>query len=179
MGYEKNTYGKPVFDDQYDFPQDSQAAVDYADEFANVRVGTSAERQALPVGKQRPGMLWVERDTNRLYMTNGAGVWTDLAALTAWQSLTAVGTWTANTGGGAPQVSRNGYQASLRGGFYGGGANTTATTLPAWARPSRELRVPLMLANNTAFGVARIFPNGDVQPSGDISTTSFITWSVI
>lgn len=75
MGNAKNAFGKPVFDDVYTFPQDSQAAVDFADEFANVRVGTSAERQALPVGKQRPGMLFSEGGTGLVYRTDGAGAW--------------------------------------------------------------------------------------------------------
>lgn len=76
MGNTKNTYGKPVFDDVYSFPQDTQDAVDFADEFANVRVGTSAERQSLPSGKQRPGMLWSETDTGMVYRSDGAGAWT-------------------------------------------------------------------------------------------------------
>ena len=75
MGNTLNEFGKPIFDDIYSFPQDSQDAVDFADVFANIRVGTSTERQALAVGQQRAGMLWSETDTSRVYQSDGAG-WT-------------------------------------------------------------------------------------------------------
>lgn len=75
MGNAKNAYGKPVYDDIYSFPQDLQDAADFADEFANIRRGTSAERQALPVGKQRAGMLFVETDTGAIYQAVGNGQW--------------------------------------------------------------------------------------------------------
>src|SRR5690606_24978174 len=75
MGNTKNAFGKPIFDDIYTFPQDSQDAVDFADEFANARRGTSAERQALPVGKQRDGMLWIESDTGAVWQSAGSGAW--------------------------------------------------------------------------------------------------------
>lgn len=71
MGYTRNGYGKPDYDDTYSFPQDSQAAVDFADEFANVRRGTSAERQSAPAAKRRIGSLWIETDTGTTYIDTG------------------------------------------------------------------------------------------------------------
>ncbi|WP_449407991.1 hypothetical protein [Microbacterium maritypicum] len=78
MGNTKNTYGKPVFDDNYSFPQDSQDGADFTDEFANVRRLSSSDRQALVAGKQRPGMLVSETDKAALYRTDGASNWTPL-----------------------------------------------------------------------------------------------------
>lgn len=75
MGNIKNAFGKPTFDDVYSFPQDLQDLADFTDEFANVRVGTSSERQSLVVGKQRAGMLFIEEDTGSIYQTDGAGQW--------------------------------------------------------------------------------------------------------
>ena len=78
MGNTKNSAGLRVFDDVYTFPQDSQDLADDLYESYNVRVGTSAARQALPVARQKPSMLWVETDGDkRIMRTDGAGAWTD------------------------------------------------------------------------------------------------------
>ncbi|MFK4760291.1 hypothetical protein ACI3KS_05085 [Microbacterium sp. ZW T5_45] len=75
MGNTLNAYGKPVYTDAFNLPLDLQAAVDFADEFANVRRGTSAQRQALVSGKRRAGMLWVETDTGSIYRCDNALAW--------------------------------------------------------------------------------------------------------
>ncbi|OJU41828.1 MAG: hypothetical protein BGN97_03765 [Microbacterium sp. 69-10] len=79
MGNTKDAYGKPVFDDVYGFPQDAQDNADFADEFANVRRGTSVERQALASGKRRDGMLFVESDTGMVYVSRAGGAWQRVA----------------------------------------------------------------------------------------------------
>lgn len=78
MGNTKNSYGKPVFNAEYSFPQDSQDGADFSDEFANVRRLSNTDRQSLVSGKQRPGMLVTESDNPALYRTDGAGGWTPL-----------------------------------------------------------------------------------------------------
>lgn len=80
MGNTKNAYGKPVFDDIYSFPQDMQDLADFTDAFANARSGTSSERQVLPVGKQRAGMLFIEKDTGAIYQAVGDGSWRVIVA---------------------------------------------------------------------------------------------------
>jgi hypothetical protein len=71
MGNEKQSSGRRVFNDVYSFPQDSQDLADDIHEFANVRVGTSAERQSLPAAQRRVGLLWVETDRGLLLRWDG------------------------------------------------------------------------------------------------------------
>lgn len=130
MGNTKNAYGKPVYDDIYSFPQDSQDNADFTDEFANIRTGTSVERQNLVAGKQRPGMLFSEEDTGDLYRTDGAGGWS-LIGDTGWVALILSTGWT-GVSGHAPRGRRiNGVihleGAVLRG---AGGSLTNIATLP-------------------------------------------------
>lgn len=66
MGNVRNSAGKRIFDDIYSFPQDSQDLADDIWAADNVRIGTAAERGAVPAGYLRDGMLWVETDTGRI-----------------------------------------------------------------------------------------------------------------
>lgn len=131
MGNTKNAYGKPVFDDVYTFPTDSQDNADFTDEFANIRTGTSSERQTLIEGKQRPGMLFSETDTGDLYRTDGAGGWS-LIGDTGWVSLTLSTGWT-GVSGHAPRGRRINGVVHLEGAVLrgGGGALGNIATLPA------------------------------------------------
>lgn len=67
MSNEKDTTGKRIFNDVYSFPQDSQDLANDIYDFANARVGTSAQRQALPVAQRKAGMLWSETDTGSIF----------------------------------------------------------------------------------------------------------------
>lgn len=77
MGNTKNSVGKRVYDDVYSFPQDSQDLADDVWAAATVRIGTAAERGAVPAGYLRDGMLWVETDTGRV-IKRLAGGWVSL-----------------------------------------------------------------------------------------------------
>lgn len=114
MANTKDGYGKPTFDDSVDMPQDLQAAVDYADTFAYVRPGTSAERQALPAGKQRAGMLWSESDTGLVYRTDGAGNWNVLND-TGWVNIGTFGSGWSAVAGHTPRVRRFGNRVMIAG----------------------------------------------------------------
>lgn len=135
MGNTRNAFGKPVYDDFYSFPQDSQDAVDFADEFANIRAGTSAERQALPAAKQRPGMLWSETDTGELLRTDGASRWTRIGD-SGWIPLTPTTPgWTA-VSGHAPRGRLLNGVVYLEGALQRntGGALTNLATIPTALR---------------------------------------------
>lgn len=67
MGHTLDAYGKPVFDDVYSFPEDSQANADFAGTFAWTRGGTAAGRLALLPGQIRDGMTYVETDTGEVF----------------------------------------------------------------------------------------------------------------
>ncbi len=75
MGNALNGYGKPVYDDAFNQPADMQAAADFADVFANVRRGTSAQRAGLVAGQIRDGMLFLETDTALLWRYTTALGW--------------------------------------------------------------------------------------------------------
>jgi len=172
--------GKRIFDDAYSFPQDSQDLAD--DIFAawNVRVGTATARQGIPSEQLRDGLTWVETDTRitRQYFT--ATGWIRLPFEQPWTALTAASGWTANTGLASPRITRDGDTVFYQGGLFGGGANTTATTIPDWARPTRTLRVGgLLAADGTTPTFARIFANGAFQPGATaVHQESSAVWTV-
>lgn len=153
MGNTKNAYGKPVYDDVYSEPQDSQDGVDFANEFANVRVGSSSDRQSLAVGKQRAGMLWVETDgEKRIMRTDGAGAWTDVLGGTVVPLSAFSPNWSQTPGYTSFLVAKGKtrflYGAANRG---AGGLLTSLLTIPVDHRPGANLFLP---GNVTGGGVA-------------------------
>ena len=79
MGYTLDAYGKPVFSKSpTQTVVDMQVIADFADEFANVRADTSAERDDLLPAQLRPGMLFSETDTGLLLRWDTATGWTVL-----------------------------------------------------------------------------------------------------
>ena len=114
MGSNKNPVGKRVFDDKYEFPQDTQALADDIWDAYVTRVGTSADRGLIPPGQLRDGIVFRETDTGYVYLRAG-GAWQIVggitpialmrrtaAALTAtsgdYRNISASAAWTA-TGG--------------------------------------------------------------------------------
>ncbi|QEA30385.1 hypothetical protein FGL91_18630 [Microbacterium sp. CBA3102] len=138
MGNTKDSFGKPVYDDLYSFPEDSQDAVDFAYEFAWIRGGTSEERQALPAGKQRNGMLWTETDTGRLFRTNGAGSWTPIDD-TGWIAVTFQNSWVNAAAGEECEIRRIRGVVYMKGRPALGSAGA-AFTLPVGWRPKSIIR---------------------------------------
>jgi hypothetical protein len=99
-----DAYGKPIFGDAYDFPNDSNILADYVDTFANVRREPSAVRQGLVPGKRRAGMLFSETDTGMVYVDRGDGAWGVVSRPdTGWKTLTLSTGWSVYTGGEAPK----------------------------------------------------------------------------
>lgn len=117
--------------------------------------------------------------TDRFYVRRASG-WRLIEddVVNAWTTLTAATGWTANSGVNAPQVSRRAGTVFYHGGFYGGAANSTATTVPAWAVPAREYRIPVVLANNVTVGTLRVYASGIVQPSGDFGASTIASWPI-
>lgn len=137
MGYTLNAYGKPVFDDVYSFPGDSQANADFAHAFAWTRGGTASDRGALLPGQIRPGMLFTESDTGKILVALSGGGWRVVDTPdTGWFSLGPLNSgWTSTV---APM-------GRVKGGtmFYSGRLSSTgvssgpfANLLPSFARPT-------------------------------------------
>lgn len=172
MGNTKNAADKPVYDDTYTFPQDSQDAVDYAELFAFVRGGTSAERQALPVGKRRIGLLWTETDTGGLYRVNASQNWAIVQLPdTGWQDLTPYSTGWTTEGTDTPQYRVLNGLLQFRGRIdatAGAGNLPFTNALPASARPSRD--TPFLLG--TTAGTAATFSIG-IGANGVITVFKF------
>lgn len=164
MGNTKNSYGKPVYDDNYSFPQDSQDAVDFADEFANTRIRTAAGRAALLPGQIREGMLVPESDTGDVYQRR-LGSWTRVLGDTGWQTPSLLNSW-ANYALGF-QVTRyrrlNGI-VHIEGHVKSGTVGLAVFTLPAGFRPLANK----IYATPANAGVAdvRVLPDGTVYVAG-------------
>ena len=178
------TTGRPIFvdTDPPDIKVDPTQAALYAADVGNriIRANLAALQA---YAYKRKGLTGIALDTLITYVYDGSG-WVTLTStwVTGWSGLTAASGWTANGGAAiSPRVSREGYTVTYQGGFFNGTANTTATTLPDWARPSREIRVHGALAADAATPVTvRIFANGAFQPSGPVvHTTSSLMWSVL
>lgn len=75
MGSTLNGYGKPTFNDSYDFPEDTNTLATFADMFANVRRGTASARTGLLAGQIRDGMLFLETDTGLIWEYTTADGW--------------------------------------------------------------------------------------------------------
>lgn len=138
MGNQVQPNGRRVFNDVISHPQDSQDLAD--DIFAswNVRVGTSAERQALPVAQQKPGMLWVETDGDkRIMRTDGASVWTDVLTSTVVAITSFATGWTAGAGY-EPFMLVQGKRRTLVGAATRGAGGSLANilTVPTGHRPA-------------------------------------------
>lgn len=90
MGNTLNTFGKPVFaQTPTQTVADLQAAADFTDTFANVRVGTAAQRGALVAGQIRNGMVFNETDTGKTFRRVSG----------AWLPAASVATYTYSAGG--------------------------------------------------------------------------------
>lgn len=100
MGNSPDAFGKPLYSDGFNLPGDIAAAVEFADEFANVRRGTNTERQSAPPTKLRDGMLWVETDTGAIYEWRTATGWRIVHAPdTGWKPVGSLVTgWTVQAG---------------------------------------------------------------------------------
>lgn len=91
MGNTLNSADKPVFAaTPTQTAVDLQAGADYTAKFANLRVGTNANRTALSGGQLTAGLHFFETDTNSEYVYNGGWVlwqrgWTTYTpAVTGW-----------------------------------------------------------------------------------------------
>lgn len=171
--------GRPVFldTDAPDIKVDPTAVGIYAADVGNsiVRANLAALNS---YAYKRKGLSGYALDTGIVYSHDGSG-WVPLNSTweTGWTNLTAASGWTANSGGGTPQVSLQGGIAYYRGGLFGGTASTTATTLPTWARPTRTTSLRANDASNAPIFV-RIFTNGALQPSANLGTETMFSWSV-
>lgn len=162
MGYTLNAYGKPVFDDVYSFPGDSQANADFAHAFAWTSGGTTADRGALLPGQIRPGMLFTESDTGKILVALSGGGWRVVDTPdTGWISLGALSAgWTEiisakyRVKGGAVYFS--GQLSST-----GAGSGPFTGLLPVGARPA--ISHPFL-----AMTTAASLRNGYVAPTGYI-----------
>lgn len=137
MGHSANTYGKPVYTDAADFVADFQAVADFADTFANVRVGTEAERNDLMPGQLRNGLLFVETDTGKLWTYLGG--WVEAVHDTDWQVLSLSPGFSAE--GDPPAVKVRGGVLYARGRVkrdagFAASATYMIGTLPAGFRPT-------------------------------------------
>ncbi len=162
MGNTKNTADKPIYGDAYAPVQDLQDAVDYAELFAFIRGGTSAERQALPAAKRRVGMLWTESDTGGLYRVNASQNWAIVQLPdTGWLDIGTYNTGWSTEGTDTPQYRVLNSLLYFRGRID---ATTTASNtpftvaLPANARPSRD--TPIMLGETSGSNVNRVVQIG-------------------
>jgi len=171
--------GHRLFSDPFALPPDLQDLGDDIFAAYNVRVGTAAERQNLPNERLREGLTWVETDTRVTRQWFTATGWIRLPFEQPWAALSPASGWSANTGAGAPRITRDGDTVIYQGGLFGGAANTTATTVPEWARPTRTIRVGGGFAadGTTPTGV-RVFANGALQPFSILHAESSLMWSV-
>ena len=157
--------------------QTSTAVITQTHPYTAMEGGTVALRNQAEMDAWAPagGSTAYRIDTGAVYVWRGAWeiIW---LPLTDWTTLTAASGWTAGTGVNAPQVMRDGYTTWFRGSFYGGTANTTCTTLPSWATPSRASRV-VLTSDTNAFGYVRVFKGGAMQPSVTaIHAENLISW---
>lgn len=72
MGSSKNPVGKRVFDDKYEFPQDTQALADDIWDAYVTRADTSAARGLIPPGHLRDGIVFRETDTGLIYLRHAS-----------------------------------------------------------------------------------------------------------
>ena len=148
-------------------------------------VPTEDARDQLP-SPYRGLHVYVE-GTDRLYRWNGTA-WVLASAPPStdqpWTDLTVVSGsgWTRNTGTGRPRICRRGDQVIYTGGVYGGSAGSTAFTLPQWARPSSDqgTLAPQLAAAGSTTGATRlrVWPNGALQPQGNIHAEAVTSWPV-
>lgn len=136
MGNTLDGFGKPVYDDTFNLPEDLTAAVAFADHFANVRRGTSAERQATPPQKLREGMMWPESDTQKTFQWFSAVGWRDMAAGRVIPITTFSTGWSA-TPGYVPYLLLKGNEVRMFGAASrgAGGALSSILTIPEELRP--------------------------------------------
>lgn len=190
MGNTKDSFGKPVFDDVYSFPQDSQDAVDFAFDFAFVRGGTSAERQVLEAGKRRPGMLFSESDTGDLYRVDSDNGWVQLVSAERAFSVITPGSslWRFDWPGFLPgAVSREGDRVFMQGILSNGqtlsvAANTEykVGTIPLALAPAAAVYYPTYAAGN-GMAMVSVRANGDVYlqtlfSGGPYASGTFTVW---
>lgn len=137
MGNTPNTYGKPVFaQTPTQTVADLQAAADFADTFANVRVGTSAARSALTAGQLRDGLLFTESDTGLVYVYDSTTTtWAPVGGFPAVGTITPVAgnNWSGSLQKIGKRVFHEARIAKAAGTFVG---QELVGTLPAGFRPA-------------------------------------------
>lgn len=165
MGYTLDAYGKPVISKSpTQTVVDMQAVANFANEFANVRHGTAADRGALLPGEMREGMLFSESDSRLLWGWNSSTGWrvhggpslfARLAKTTAQSTSATDATWT--------EVAWSS-DASTDGLWSPGTSSRIRLTRPGLWRVSASLR-----AASTVY--ARVGMNGTpIQPSEQSSS---------
>lgn len=167
-----DAYGKPLFNDVFALPSDLQAAADYTDEFANVRRGNSTDRQSLPAGKRRDGMLWVESDTGSVYGWRDATGWMPVVvADTGWKTLTLTTGWSVYLGETPKWRVKSGILFMSGRIQAAAGVGQTFATLPAEARHTTSLLVFKTHQDNGIAGVT-VGNNGECavfEPATSVS----------
>ena len=73
MGVSIDGYGRVTITPEATPISDMQAIADLAYRFGVGRTGTQADRLALTAGQIEPGRLFVETDTNRIFLRTGSG----------------------------------------------------------------------------------------------------------
>jgi hypothetical protein len=150
----------------------------FASLVGNRRVGSRAQRLGITGDSLYPGLEFEEIDTGITYIRRG-NAWVFRDYDSGWVDLYANtgNNWSNGTGTNQPQIRRVGNLVEYRGQFAGGFSNTTATGIPAFARPNRPITRAVALATATpSFGYVRIFTNGALQPSGNLGPETGFTW---
>lgn len=174
MGNSLDPFGKPVISDPFTPVEDMQSISDFAYGFANVRVGTSAARQALTVAKQKPGMLWIETDGDkRIMRTDGASVWTDVFASTV-VAITAFSTGWSALSGYEPFLLVQGKRRTLVGAANraSGGALSSILTIPTGHRPSGNRFLGAHINGLSQYYELLLTPAGTLQVPGGYGSAS-------
>jgi hypothetical protein len=171
----------PDSGDDYDLTTDLAATADTIQSALNNRIRLRRGTGAPSSGLGSVGDAYLDENSGATWFKGGVNSgWFIAAQYASWTTLTASNDWTANTGGNAPQVMRDGLTVSWRGGFFGGTSGNFVTVLPTWARPSRDsVRLPVILSDNTTIGRVRVAANGQVFLSGAISVDASFNWSVL
>lgn len=181
--------GKRVFNDVYSFPQDSQDLADDLYEAYNLRVGTTVERDSLPVARQKPGMLWADSDTGLLYRTDGASAWEIVPNKLGEGDITAsTALWDFEWPGYLPgKVTREGGRIFMQGIMsnaqsvsVAGNQEYKVATIPIAYAPAATVYFPTLAAGN-GQAVISVRNNGDVYflslfTGGPYSQGSLTVW---
>lgn len=142
MGFTLNAFGKPEYNQTPQTVLDLQAAADFAFDFANVRVGTLDQRNALVPAKLKAGMLFIETDTGDTYEYTGSG-WVWVLSTGAYQTVSPNSGWNVVSGSSQIRYRRRGNMVEVLPQEYtrssnitvGAAANVNLAVLPVGFRP--------------------------------------------